>query len=164
MDARNQRRPWFWSPWVWGIGGSVIVLLGIKMLLNEINPIRSSAELVGRYTLTQNEERDILDIFSNHQYVHYRYGVPGQRVMVDSGSWRYRKAEEFSENDLIELTQFRQWAHSKLDSLLFGADSSPGDLVAPVTRSITGQLRLVVDDDAGLYFVHQGHSARMPVK
>ena len=109
----------------------------------------STANVVGRYKLNQGTAQDEIEVLPDGRYVHSHRTNRG-RTLADTGTWSMRNYN----GNRLELAHFRFISPVDSGEMTDGADARPTLWVPVISRTLSGRVRLAVDDDIGLAYVH----------
>ena len=110
-------------------------------------------EVIGNFVMNKGRAHDELMLYPTSLYVH-NYMPAGAPAVVDSGQWH---VDSLYDNYRLVFATFTMRARNETFP---GAPQGPGTWIVNVDKTITGKIRLDVDDDIGWFYEKrrpQGH-------
>lgn len=134
---RARRRVMFWPL-------PLITAFASMALLGCSQPVRSPADVPGRYVLTALGARDVIDVLPSGRYVHRFTPPSGGPVQLDSGRWYFNAP-------FITFHDLRFWYDYDVDCLLPPDSVRSMYVIFPVVRTFRGRLQLTMGDAMDAY-------------
>jgi hypothetical protein len=113
----------------------------------------SARDVPGTYVMNRGRAADTLIVLPHGRYRHI-YAMPGQRVVIDSGTWLVNQAPH--QVAVRFSTLWARWRNETDGSYLRRSLLTPMSWSVEVSRTLSGRIRMYADENLDWAYVRRG--------